>query len=347
MKQVTTMMCGSCANENAYKSIFLWYRQRERGADAGFTPEEMESCMLNQAPGSPPLCMLSFKGGFSRAHNGVLSTTRSKYLHKIDVPAFDWPVASFPAYKYPLEENKRENEAQDKKCLAEVEELIESQKKKGVPVAGIVVEPIQAEGGDNEASPEFFQQLQRIAKKNQVALLIDEVQTGGGPTGKMWCHEHFNLDSPPDIVTFSKKMQLGGYYLSPDFQPQLPYRVFNTWMGEPAKLLLLQGVVSVVKRDGLLALVRSSGERLRAGLLRLEREFPHLLGSTRGRGTFLAVSCPSAALRDDLVSRLRQRGVQTGGCGELSIRLRPALIFQEHHAEIFLDIFRQVLAATK
>lgn len=48
------------------------------------------------------------------------------------------------------------------------------------------------------------------------ALLIDEVQTGGGPTGKMWCHEHFNLDSPPDIVTFSKKMQLGGYFHSPE-----------------------------------------------------------------------------------------------------------------------------------
>lgn len=44
------------------------------------------------------------------------------------------------------------------------------------------------------------------------SYLIDEVQTGGGPTGKMWCHEHFNLESPPDIVTFSKKMQIGGYY---------------------------------------------------------------------------------------------------------------------------------------
>jgi 4-aminobutyrate aminotransferase/(S)-3-amino-2-methylpropionate transaminase len=43
-------------------------------------------------------------------------------------------------------------------------------------------------------------------------LLIDEVQTGGGATGKMWCHEFFNLDGPPDIVTFSKKMLTGGFY---------------------------------------------------------------------------------------------------------------------------------------
>jgi hypothetical protein len=48
--------------------------------------------------------------------------------------------------------------------------------------------------------------------------LIDEVQTGGGPTGKMWCHEHFSLDGPPDVVTFSKKLQLGGYYHKPDFK---------------------------------------------------------------------------------------------------------------------------------
>jgi 4-aminobutyrate aminotransferase-like enzyme len=51
---------------------------------------------------------------------GALSTTRSKYIHKIDIPAFDWPVASFPNDRYPLEENKRENDAEDKRCLAEV-----------------------------------------------------------------------------------------------------------------------------------------------------------------------------------------------------------------------------------
>lgn len=148
---------------------------------------------------------------------GVLSTTHSKYIHKIDVPAFDWPVASFPLYKYPLETNERENNEEDRRCLAEVEDLIVQYKKKDIPVAGIVVEPIQAEGGDNEGSPSFFQNLQRIAKKHGAALLIDEVQTGGGPTGKFWCHEHFNLDCPPDLVTFSKKMMIGGYYFGEDF----------------------------------------------------------------------------------------------------------------------------------
>lgn len=54
-------------------------------------------------------------------------------------------------------------------------------------------------------------------------MLIDEVQTGGGPTGKMWCHEHFNLEFPPDLVTFSKKMQLGGYYHIESFKYKISF----------------------------------------------------------------------------------------------------------------------------
>jgi len=346
LNHVTTMMCGSCSNENAFKNIFIWYQRNQRTGSSDFSQEETESCMVNQSPGSPSLSLLSFHGAFHGRTLGALSTTHSKYIHKIDIPAFDWPVASFPCYRYPLEENKRENDAEDKRCLAEVEDLFAKFSKRGRPVAGIVVEPIQSEGGDNEASPYFFQELQRIAKKNGAALLIDEVQTGGGPTGKMWCHEHFNLNGPPDVVTFSKKMQLGGYYHKPDFKPSQPYRVFNTWMGDPSKLLLLQGVLEVIRRDSLLDLVQKTGEKLLTGLRSFEREFPQLVHSARGRGTYLAITCPSTKLRDDLVARLKKKGVQTGGCGELSVRLRPALIFTPEHADIFLDKFRQVLKET-
>lgn len=61
---------------------------------------------------------------------------------------------------------------------------------------------------------------------------MDEVQTGGGSTGKMWCHEHFNLPTPPDLVTFSKKLQTGGFYHLPEYKSDISYRIFNTWMGE-------------------------------------------------------------------------------------------------------------------
>uniref|UniRef100_A0A1Q3G538 (S)-3-amino-2-methylpropionate transaminase n=1 Tax=Culex tarsalis TaxID=7177 RepID=A0A1Q3G538_CULTA len=346
LDHVTTMMCGSCSNENAFKNIFIWYQSQQRGK-APFSEKEIASSMINQTPGAPKLSILSFHGAFHGRTLGCLSTTHSKYIHKIDIPSFDWPIASFPKYRYPLEENVRENAQEDARCLAEVEELIEAYKKKGIPVAGIIVEPIQSEGGDNEASPEFFQNLQKIAKRHGSALLIDEVQTGGGPTGKLWCHEHFNLDSPPDVVTFSKKMQLGGYYHGAHMKPAQPYRVFNTWMGDPGKLLLLESILKVIKQESLLKNVEKTGAKLKAGLIQAQNDFPTLLNSTRGRGTFLAINCASSKLRDDIVGALKQKGVLSGGCGEVSIRFRPALIFQERHVDIFLDKFRQVLKELK
>lgn len=345
LNNISTMMCGSCSNENAYKNMFMLYRKNQRGENVSFSEEEMQSCMINQAPGAPKLSILSFHGAFHGRTLGVLSTTHSKYIHKIDVPSFDWPIASFPKYKYPLEENVAENKKEDQRCLAEVEDLINKYNKAENFVAGIVVEPIQSEGGDNEASPEFFQGLQKIAKKYGSSLLIDEVQTGGGPTGKFWCHEHFNLESPPDLVTFSKKMQLGGYFHKESLTPKIPYRVFNTWMGDPGKLLILEEILKVIKRDNLLENVNRVGKLLKQGLFDAQKEFPHILNSARGRGTFLAINCVDTKTRDEIVNLLKQKGVQSGGCGDIAIRFRPALIFQEKHAHIFMAKFREVLKA--
>ncbi|KAG7209133.1 hypothetical protein KM043_015277 [Ampulex compressa] len=343
LTHITTMMCGSCSNENAFKNIFIWYAEKQRKG-APFTKEEMETCMINQSPGSPRFSIMSFKGAFHGRTLGSLSTTHSKYIHKIDVPAFDWPIASFPQYKYPLSENIRENQEEDKRCLAQVEELFEKYKtEKKIPVAGIIIEPIQAEGGDNHGSPEFFQGLRRITQKHGAALLIDEVQTGGGPTGKMWCHEHFNLPSPPDVVTFSKKMQLGGYYHTEAFKPKQSYRVFNTWMGDPSKLLLLEAILKIVKRENLLDRVTRVGDYTHKELMKMQNEFPNLINSVRGRGTFLAFDCATPEYRDAVIKKLLAKGIQSGGCGFKAIRLRPALTFTEDHANIFLDSLRSVL----
>lgn len=96
LPQVTTMMCGSCSNENAYKNIFINYQKKLRGGDVRFSEEEESSCMINLPPGSPQLSLLSFHGGFHGRTFGALSTTHSKAIHKLDIPAFDWPVAHFP-----------------------------------------------------------------------------------------------------------------------------------------------------------------------------------------------------------------------------------------------------------
>lgn len=126
-----------------------------------------------------------------------------------------------------------------------------------------------------------------------------------------------------------------------------PYRIFNTWMGDPSKLLILEHVIDIINRDNLLCLVQETGDVLLRGLKDLCKEYPGLIHSARGRGTFLAVTCTSGKLRDDFVGRMKLKGIQSGGCGEMSIRLRPALIFAPMHACIFLDKFREVLRETK
>lgn len=211
------------------------------------------------------------------------------------------------------------------------------------PVAGIIIEPIQSEGGDHEASPEFFQNLQKITKKHGVALIIDEVQTGGGSTGKWWCHEYFNLPQSPDIVTFSKKMQFGGYYHAKEFRPSQPYRVFNTWMGDPARLLLLEAILQEVKQSHLIDIVGKTGNVLEKGLRDMRKEFPAILSADRGRGTFRAFDMPDTKSRDKLLVTLKKSGVLVGACGNNTVRLRPSLVFTEKHANVFLDKLRQAL----
>lgn len=227
LNQVFTAQAGSDANELAYKAAFMWKRRQQRGVDADFTAEEISSSMDNQSPGAPNMSILSFKTGFHGRLFGSLSTTRSKPIHKLDIPAFDWPQASFPVLKYPLEDHVAENAAEEQRCLDETEHLLTTFH---APPAAVVIEPIQSEGGDNHATPAFFQGLRALTRKHDVMLIVDEVQTGVGATGKFWAHEHWGLQNPPDMVTFSKKAQTAGYYFgNNELRPNKPYRQFNTW----------------------------------------------------------------------------------------------------------------------
>lgn len=340
LNQIFTAMCGSCSNECAYKAVFMHYQQLKRG-DRAFSEEEISSCMCNKGPGSPQLAILSFVKGFHGRLFGSLSTTRSKAIHKLDIPAFDWPAAPFPSLKYPLEANEAANRKEEERCLAETERLIKTWH---MPVCGLIVEPVQAEGGDNHATPFFFQGLRDLTKRLGVAMIVDEVQTGGGASGKFWAHEHWNLQSPPDIVTFSKKMQAAGFYHNIEFRPTESYRNFNTWMGDPIRALELEVVVNQIKKDNLLETVRITGEFLTQHLNTLSTKHHGKIQNVRGMGTFMAFDLQDAAKRDKLVNELRALGVESGGCGVNSLRLRPMLVFTPRHAVQFLDRLDTVLA---
>lgn len=79
-------------------------------------------------------------------------------------------------------------------------------------------------------------------------------------------------------------------------------------MGDPGKLLILEEVLKVIKRDHLLQTVEKAGKKLKDGLFEMEKQYPHLLSATRGRGTFLAISCATHTLRDDILNNLKQKG---------------------------------------
>ncbi|KAJ6034581.1 hypothetical protein N7460_008756 [Penicillium canescens] len=338
LDQVFTAMAGSDANETAYKAAFMYYRQMQRGGpEVEFTEEELLSTMNNAGPGSPQLSILSFKSAFHGRLFGSLSTTRSKAIHKLDIPAFDWPQATFPQLKYPLEEHVQENAAEEQRCLAEVERLI---KEFHNPVAAVMVEPIQSEGGDNHASPAFFQGLRDITKRTNVLFIVDEVQTGVvlGP-------RPLEPVLTPDMVTFSKKAQTAGYYYgNPALRPNKPYRQFNTWMGDPARALIFRGIIDEVERLGLVENTRITGDYLYGGLQRLAEKYPQHFQNLRGKnqGTFIAWDTPK---RDQLVAKAKSFGINIGGSGASAVRLRPMLVFQKHHADILLEKLEQIIQA--
>ena len=331
--QVFTGMSGSDANEAAFKAACMWKAQMDRGGAAvPFTEEETRSTMMNKAPGSPNYSILSFEGGFHGRLFGSLSATRSKAFHKLDIPAFDWPCAPFPKLKYPLHAHVEANAQEEAHCLRAVEDTIKSFPN---PVAALIVEPIQSEGGDNHASPSSFRALRSLTTAHNVLFIVDEVQTGLGATGSMWAHDHWRLPSPPDIVTFSKKAQAAGFYFrDAGLRPNSPSRQFNTWMGDPSKAILMRAIVQEIERRDLIAKTKRTGAYLFAGLERLAREFPKEILNLRGkdRGTFVAFDSPR---RDEVVRLCKGRGVNVGGSGERAVRLRPMLIFEPEHGNCF------------
>jgi len=340
--KIFTAQSGSEANELAFKASMMLWRRRERGEGVAWTTEEIESCLNNAKPGSPDLAVLSFRNSFHGRGFGSLSCTRSKAVHKLDIPAFNWPMADFPALKYPLERHVEENTAEEKRCLEQVEQLITSWH---CPVTALIVEPVQSEGGDNHASPSFFQGLRDLTSKHNVVFIVDEVQTGFGATGKFWAHEHWNLTSGPDLVTFSKRAQCAGYFFGNDkLVPDTAYRQFNTWIGDPARVVMSKAIINEILEKNLVEKSAHVGEKLWAEFESLAKSFPERVQNLRGKnhGGFIAFDTQEPAV---LVSKMRSLGINIGMCGKNSIRLRPMLIFGEEHIPILIGAFRKAFGS--
>lgn len=343
LSSVFTSHTGSDANEFAFKTAIMWKAQHLRGGSAGYnpwTPEEMSSCMKNQCPGASDLQILSFSSAFHGRTFGALSATRSKPMHKIDIPAFKWPCAPFPKLRYPLRNFEKENRAEEEHCLAELERILIENKK----VAAVIVEPVQAEGGDRHATPFFFCGVREITERLDVLMIVDEVQTGVLTCGSFWAHQRWHLPTPPDIVSFSKKAQCSGFYYKPSLLPSHPYRNFNTWMGDPLRVFVFGKTIELASDPAVLQNVEITGKYLLEGLEKLAEKYPKMVSNARGLGTFCALDFHSQDDRNKFISAMRVKGVNIGSCGDVSVRLRPSLVFLPKHAALFLEQANKCLA---
>lgn len=115
-------------------------------------------------------------------------------------------------------------------------------------------------------------------------------------------------------------------------------------MGEPSKLLLTQAIVKQINQHHLLENTIITGEYLYNELDQLSKSHPDYIQNLRsGGGTMIAYDLPTTQQRDQLVTIMRNNGIQTSGCGSRTVRLRPQLIFQPKHAVIYLDILNKSL----
>ncbi|KAJ1944547.1 hypothetical protein EC988_005959, partial [Linderina pennispora] len=167
--------------------------------------------------------------------------------------------------------------------------------------------------------------------------------TGCAATGTFWAHEQWNLQTPPDMVTFSKKMQAAGFYHTRALVPDQAYRNFNTWMGDPSRALIAKAIVDEVRAKGLVQQVQEVGKYLKGHLEPLAVRYPRVIKNVRGAGTFLAFDCPTAELRAELLELMKNEGVNMGGSGETSVRFRPMLTLTKAHVNVFLTRFESVL----
>lgn len=319
--------CGSGANENAFKAAFIKF-SRENFADHSIE-KRLESSLENKEPGSPNLSILSFDKGFHGRTLGCLSTTRSNPWHKINIPAFKWPVAPFPQLRYPLQENDFLNVLEEERCLEETRNILQTNK----TIAGMIIEPVQAEGGDRHASSYYFQELRKMASEENITFIADEVQTGVGSTGKMWAHEYWDIT--PDIMTFSKKMQVAGYFCKSEYKTDSPFQTFNTWMGDPFKIILSNQIYNIIQEEKLLQNSIDIGNYIMKGLFDIQNKTGRIY-NIRGKGLFIAFDYKMSHSIFNLKDILIQNGINIGTCGKNSIRLRPPLTITKENADFFL-----------
>ena len=323
---------GGLAIENALKVSMDWKVQKN--FEKGYTKER-------------GLKVLHFEKAFHGRTGYTLSLTNTVVEKTKWYAKFDWPRVSTPVIKFPFTDNGYEDlKKREELSLAQIHQAFLDNKD---DICAIIIEPIQSEGGDNHVRQEFLEQLRRIADQNDCLLIYDEVQTGVGLSGKFWAHEHFGEYARPDIVAFGKKMQVCGILVGNKVDEiesnvfKVPSRINSTWGGNLVDMVRSTRILEIIEEDNLLSNAGICGNYLQERLVEISIK-NEKIGNVRGRGLIAAFDFPSRDMRDRFITKGMEENVMFLGCGEKTIRFRPALIIEKNHIDTGIEVIKKIIS---
>ncbi len=322
---------GALAVENALKVAMDWKVQKN--FKKGYSHEKGTK-------------VLHFERAFHGRSGYTMSLTNTQPDKTKWFAKFDWPRVSPPKLVFPLTpENLADVEKREHATIAQIKQAFADNKD---DICAIIIEPIQAEGGDNHFRNAFMEQLRVLADENEALLIYDEVQTGVGLTGKFWCHEHFGELAKPDIIAFGKKMQVCGILAGTRVDEietnvfHVPSRINSTWGGSLADMVRSTKILEIIEEDHLLNHAEKTGTYLQQQLNTLANQYP-TLSNVRGKGLLCAFDLPDNAARDTFLKKGMEKGALFLGCGERSIRFRPALTVRPEDIDKGVAIIHELM----
>jgi 4-aminobutyrate aminotransferase len=297
--------------------------------------------------------VISFLGAFHGRTMGALSLTGSKPQQK---RRFSPLVPGVTHVRYPYAYRgctggAQEEEAFSLGCARFIEEKLFKTILPPEEVAAIFVEPIQGEGGYVVAPDNFLRELRAICTRHGILLVVDEVQSGVGRTGKWWAIEHSGVE--PDIVCMAKGiasgMPLGICMSRAEIMDWAPGSHASTFGGNPVSIAAALATLDIIERE-LMANAARVGEFMLERLRGWKQTHPRV-GDVRGRGLMIGIEVvkdkatreAATALRNRVETLAFERGLMVLGCGETTLRLSPPLIVSEQEATVALDILEEAL----
>jgi 4-aminobutyrate aminotransferase len=302
-----------------------------------------------------------FIGFFNSFHGrtlGSLSLTSSRVAQRrgFKRQALDVVHVPYPnVFRHPFTGKPTDEATVSRDCLAWIEERLFKTTTPPEEVAGIVVECVQGEGGYVPAPKEFLQGLRRICDEHGIMLIVDEVQSGMGRTGKMFASEHYDLK--PDIITIAKGigsgLPIGACVARADIMDWKPGAHASTFGGNPVCIAAALKTIELLQ-NGLVKNSAEVGDYLKVGLEKLKTKHD-CIGDVRGLGMMIGVEfvtdgatlAPDADLRDRVEMECFKRGLIILGAGANTIRWSPPLILSHENVDVALEIFDQAITAAR